>query len=276
MIKSILVALDGSAHAAAARDHAVELARLYQAKVIGLHVLDVRLLEMPPYLEYSYEGIPLTPLPSEMLEGFRQKADKVLVGFREAMNATGVPTDARLEEGVPAETIAELGDAADLVVMGKRGEHARWGRDLLGATTEGVVRRIKTPVLLTERDAVPLAEVVLLYDGSHPANRALKLAADLVSHAGLGLRVMTAADDLDHAGKVQRDARDYLDAFDFAVEYRLRTGDAVLAVLQELEDDPAGLVVMGSQGRSLLRRLVLGSTAEELMRSIDVPVLLAP
>src|SRR5665811_45114 len=51
MIKSILVGVDASTQAAAAREHAVELARAYQARVVGVHVLDVRLLEMPPYLE---------------------------------------------------------------------------------------------------------------------------------------------------------------------------------------------------------------------------------
>ena len=63
MIKSILVAVDASPYADAARAHAVALAKLYGARVVGVHVLDVRLLEMPPYLDYTYEGIPLTPMP---------------------------------------------------------------------------------------------------------------------------------------------------------------------------------------------------------------------
>jgi nucleotide-binding universal stress UspA family protein len=54
MIRSILVAVDSSAFARAAVEHAVEMSRLYQARITGPYVLDVRYLEMPPSLDYSY------------------------------------------------------------------------------------------------------------------------------------------------------------------------------------------------------------------------------
>ena len=52
MIKSLLVAVDSSAHARVALEHALDLARAYQARVTGLNVLDIRYVEMPPYLDY--------------------------------------------------------------------------------------------------------------------------------------------------------------------------------------------------------------------------------
>ena len=65
MINSLLVPLDSSAHARAAVEHALELGKAFHARVAGLHVLDVRYLEMPPYLDYSYtfEAVPpwITP-----------------------------------------------------------------------------------------------------------------------------------------------------------------------------------------------------------------------
>ncbi len=73
--------------------------------------------------------------------------------------------------------IADLGNTYDLVVMGKRGEHAKWGRDLLGSTAESVARRSATPVLLVEERALSMTRVLVLFDGSHSANRGLKVAA---------------------------------------------------------------------------------------------------
>lgn len=275
MIKSILVGVDASAPAAAAREHAVRLAREYEARVVGLHVLDVRLLEMPPYLEYSYEGIPLIPMPVEILEGFREKGERVLEEFRRSAGGQGVAVESRLEEGVPSETIADLGRTHDLIVIGKRGEHARFGRDLLGSTSEAVVRRASSPVWLAEEPAAAIEHILLLFDGSPPAGRALKLAADVATHLGSTLRVLTVGEDEAHASMVQDDARSYLSAFDLAGEFRLATGEVVAATMEHVEEEPVDLVVMGKQGHSLIRRLILGSTSEQLMREIDVPLLLA-
>ncbi len=276
MIKSILVAVDASPYSDAARAHAVALAKLYGARIVGMHVLDVRLLEMPPYLDYTYEGIPLTPMPLKILEGFRSKGDRVLTDFREAVEAAGVPVDALMEEGVPADTIAHLGDGHDLIIMGKRGEHARWGKDMLGSITEGVARRTTTPLLLTEEKPVEVRSLLLLYDGSHAAHLALKLSADVASHCGASVRVLTAGDDLEKAGAVQEEARTYLEAYTLPVTWRVEVGEVVMATLADLEDEPVDLVVMGTKGHSFLRRLVMGSASEQLMRDVDAPVLLVP
>jgi nucleotide-binding universal stress UspA family protein len=276
MMKSILVAVDASPYSDAARIHAVALAKLYGARVVGVHVLDVRLLEMPPYLDYTYEGIPLTPMPLEILEGFRTKGDRALTLFREAAEAAGVPVEALMEEGVPADTIADLGDEHDLIVMGKRGEHARWGKDMLGSIAEGVARRATTPVLLTEEKPVEVRSLLVLFDGSHAAHRALKLGADVASHCGASVRVLTAGDDQAKAGAVQEEAHTYLEAFTLPVTWRLETGEVVMAAMADLENEPSDLVVMGTKGHSFLRRLVMGSVTEQLMRDVTVPVLLAP
>ncbi|MBU2601272.1 MAG: universal stress protein [Actinobacteria bacterium] len=276
MIKSILVAVDASAPAAAGREHAVQLAGLYGARVVGLYVLDVRLLEMPPYLEYSYEGIPLIPMPTEILEGFREKGERVLEEFRRSVEGRGVKVECRLEEGVPAEAIADLGATHDLVVLGKRGEHAKWGKDLLGSTTEAVIRRSVSPVLLAEQEAGSFERMLLLFDGSPAGTHALKLAADLASHVKSSLQVLTVGEDERQAAEIQGGARSYLSAFELDPRFVLAQGEPVMAALGHLEEEPADLVVMGMQGHSLLRRLILGSTTEQLMREMPMPVLLTP
>lgn len=275
MIKSIMVGVDASAPAAAAREHALRLAQAYEARVVGLHVLDVRLLEMPPYLEYSYEGIPLIPMPAEILEGFREKGERALEEFRRSAEGRGVMVESRIEEGIPAETIADLGRTHDLIVVGKRGEHARYGRDLLGSTAEAVVRRASSPVWLAEEEASDVKSILLLFDGSPPAGRALKLAADVATHLGSAMRVFTVGEDETQASEVQAGAQSYLSAFDLQCEFRLAVGEVVSTTMAHLEAEPVGLVVMGKQGHSLIRRLILGSTSEQLMREISAPVLLA-
>lgn len=278
MIKSILLAADASQHASAAREHALELATQYGARLTIVNVLDVRLLEMPPYLDYAYpfETIPIAQFPLELLESFRVKAERVLEDARLAAEDKGIQVELRLEEGIPGEVLAELGDTRDLIVIGKRGEHARWGKDLLGTVTEELVRRTTTPVLLAEAEYRPLRSFLVLYDGSHPSNQALKLSADMASHSRVSLEVMTAGRSLEEAAAVQQEARNYLSAFDMGVAYREVEGAVEARALEEVEAEPIDLVVIGKKGYSVLHRLVLGSSAETLMRELPTPVLLVP
>jgi nucleotide-binding universal stress UspA family protein len=278
MINSVLVPIDSSAHAHAALEHALELGRAYRSRIAGLYVLDIRYLEMPPYLDYSYafEAVPPTFAALDVMEKFRIKSEHLLNDVRESVERAGLSAETRTEEGVPSQVIADVGGAYDLIAMGKRGEHAKWGRDLLGSTAENVVRRSATPVLLAESTSRPMNKALVLFDGSHSANRALKLAADLALHTGVELKILTADDDAVRGRVTQEEARSYLGPLSLQATYALMPGRAVKAAIGVLDHDPADIVVLGMRGHSALHHLILGSTAEQLMRSVELPVLLAP
>jgi nucleotide-binding universal stress UspA family protein len=57
------------------------------------------------------------------------------------------------------------------------------------------------------------------------------------------------------------------------VEYRLQEGDPATAILGVAEETNADLVVMGTHGRTGLRRLLMGSVAEQVVRKASRPVL---
>lgn len=278
MIRSILVAVDSSAHARAALEHAVEMGQLYQARMTGLYVLDIRYLEMPPSLDYSYtfEAVPPTVVPPDVLEKFRVKSERILGDFRKEIERAGLPVETRVEEGVPGQVIADLGGTRDLVVMGKRGEHAKWGRDLLGSTAEAVARRSATPVLLVEEKSHPVKKALVLFDGSHPANRGLKLAADLATRAAVELRVLTVNDEAERGRATLDEAKAYLEPLGLKAAYSVLPGRVAKTVAFSLSDDPADLVILGMRGHSPLRHFILGRTTEQVMRSVGLPVLLVP
>ena len=278
MLNSILVPIDSSVHSRAALEHTADLGRAYRARVTGLHVLDIRYLEMPPYLDYSYtfEAMPPTIAPVEVMEKFRVRSERLLNDFREAVERAGLAVETRAEEGVPGQVIADIGAAHDLIVMGKRGEHAKWGRDLLGSTAESVIRHSATPVFVVEAKSRQLKSALVLFDGSHPANRALKLAADLAFRSHLALRVLTVDDDAGRGEATQGEAKSYLQPLGLRATYRVAPGRTAKVASSALEDDPADMVILGRRGHSALHDLILGSTAEHLLRSLALPILLVP
>jgi nucleotide-binding universal stress UspA family protein len=57
------------------------------------------------------------------------------------------------------------------------------------------------------------------------------------------------------------------------VERQLVEGDAAKEILQLAEEEGCNVIVMGTQGRTGLTRLLLGSVAEKVMRGAKCPVL---
>jgi nucleotide-binding universal stress UspA family protein len=241
-------------------------------------VLDIRYLEMPPYLDYSYafEAVPPTLAPLDVMEKFRAKSEHILGDVRDVVGKAGLSVETRTEEGVPGQVIADLGDSHDLVVMGKRGEHAKWGRDLLGSTAESVVRRSATPVLLVEEAARPVKKALVLFDGSHPAKRGLKLACDIAERGTIGLKVLTVDDDEQRGRETLDDARASREPRAVEAAYSVMSGRPAKAAAAALAEEPADLVILGMRGHSSLRKLILGRTAELVMRSVELPVLMVP
>ena len=52
----------------------------------------------------------------------------------------------------------------------------------------------------------------------------------------------------------------------------VETGIAHREIVDYVENNDIGLVVMGSWGRSNFEEMLLGSTADKVVRSLDVPV----
>jgi len=58
------------------------------------------------------------------------------------------------------------------------------------------------------------------------------------------------------------------------VEHRLLEGEPAWQILRLARETGCDLIVMGTHGRRGLRRLLMGSVAEKVVRESDVPVLL--
>jgi nucleotide-binding universal stress UspA family protein len=142
MYDRILVATDGSDGAAAATEHAVDIAATYGGTIHALYVIDVRMSPISTGMDRD-----------EVLAMYEASDDDPPAGVLDRAAARDVPAVEAVRVGVPHEAICEYVDenAVDLVVMGTRGEtgleHA-----LVGSTTERVVRTADVPVLAVHED----------------------------------------------------------------------------------------------------------------------------
>jgi nucleotide-binding universal stress UspA family protein len=278
MIKTVLVGLDGSQHADAALEHALWLAARVQARVFGVHVLDIVAIEgsflhdvsgslgFEPYLDFS----------SKMREVLTERGHVILEAFRAKCAARGLACDTAMPVGIVANELSDQARTADVVVIGHRGVNEQFSTGLLGSTTESVARKSPKPVLVTPLAFAPITKPLLAYDGSQRASAALQAAAEVATALQLPLTVLhVARDETIDAERVLAEARRYLDAAGVAITLRVVSGPPHERIVEAIRDGGHDLLFIGAYGHARLIEMVLGSTTEFVLRNAPCPVFLA-
>ncbi len=139
MYETILVPTDGSELSMAAAEEAIELANA-EGTVHALSVLE----ELPMYKQ-SGRGAKIEEDTSEAKAALTEATDQI----EELADDAGVECTTAVAEGVPHREIVSYAEEidAETIVMGKRGRGAAAG-DILGSTTERVVERTSTMVVV--------------------------------------------------------------------------------------------------------------------------------
>jgi nucleotide-binding universal stress UspA family protein len=116
--------------------------------------------------------------------------------------------------------------------------------------------------------------VVVAFDGSPGARKALARLAQHPLVAGLPVLVAMVAPDTTLARQQLRDAQVALQAAGAMAETELVTGKPQQVLPDLVKRQAPALLVMGAFGHSRLRQLLFGSTTTSLLRLSDVPVLI--
>jgi nucleotide-binding universal stress UspA family protein len=115
--------------------------------------------------------------------------------------------------------------------------------------------------------------VVVGYDGSEAAKRALDRAADLVNGYGSTLAVVSVVGRDGAAGGAAAEARERLLARHVSARYLEPRGDAAELLLDTATDLGADLLVVGRRDHNALQRLVLGSVSTKILHRAPCDVL---
>jgi len=271
MIKRILLATDGSKPALAAEKLASWLAYEAEAGLEVLYVRDIRLIRMPELMDWGAISIPMPVYHEEIEKVLTARAEVVLERVRREAEKAGVKVEPVIRTGVPYQVIDEEARTADLVVIGRAGEASGHEATGLGSTTERVVRTSPTPVVVAALEPNRPQRVLLAYDGSDPATRALHIAAELAADLDLPATVLTVHDDPLKAEELAAEAASYLEDHGVTTEVETAGGEPDERILEA--QSPNDLLAMGAFGKGLIRNLLLGSTAEVVLRRAVGPVL---
>lgn len=284
----ILLATDGSKDAELAWRAALGLANATGSE---LHVVHVG---HPPYPAPDYPAY-----YEEVLRAVEREARELLDGqVKKIEEAGGVVAEAHLRMGRRDQEIVRLGEelGAGLIVMGSRGLGGlRW--TLLGSVSDSVVRHAHCPVLVVreykrERAAFFPTKILAAVDGSKEATAAARVAVELSEKTGSELHVAHAWQPLPHYAypglapeayhpPYEEGAREILEeqverikaAGGTVAQAHLRPGAAANEIVDLAEDVRAGLIVVGSRGLGGIKRALMGSVSDSVVRHAHCPVL---
>jgi nucleotide-binding universal stress UspA family protein len=287
MFRRILVPVDYSAPSEAALAFARVTARMFDAHLHVLHVLDPIFLRAVVSNAQDRRAAALRRLHDHLGEEDHQRFQAVT-----AVEESSVPAD-------EIERYAKQQDI-DLIVMGTHG-HRGVAHALLGSVAERVVRVAPCPVITVREpkgahDAgwTPPARILVPTDFSPPSDRALEHARVLARRSGASIHLLHVLEDLVdtasfgtevfvpdapeiHAARLQAarerlTARANAAAGDPPVTTEVVVGAGARTIVRYAAEQPFDLIVMGTHGRTGLAHLIMGSVAEAVVRTANCPV----
>lgn len=142
MFSRILVGLDGSDYSLRALDFAIDLAKKYQSQLVLVHVVMRQIYAINPPEAGILAG-------TAIVRELETEGKTILTQGEEKVKAQGLPVEARLRQGVPAEELlrAAADEKTDLMVLGSRGL-SQVRAFLLGSVSDKVSHHAKCPTLI--------------------------------------------------------------------------------------------------------------------------------
>ena len=277
MFKTILVPIDTSDTSLVAVDYAIELSRSFNSEIIGISIIDIKKLAGPFMrdLGTSIGGmVPYGDFQQNVRKFLEDTCTAALDELEGKCDSAGIPCTRTIKEGVVSREIVESAKRCDMISMGMAGEHAFWRDALLGSNLESVARQTHKPILVTPEEYKRITKILVAYDGSSFASKALNAGAEIAQQMQLPLTVITVSEDKKSGEGILSQATEILKDYDITLEKALEGGETVDAILGFCKKGSYDLLVIGAYGHSKIRELILGNTTVQLMRKVTCPVLL--
>lgn len=286
MIKSILIPIDGSPSSKSVLEIGLSIAEVSRAKIKVLYVEDMlRLLEWQPVelmaaavttSSYIPHGRP-TVEQVEIEKEFMQEESYLSKLFEDVFSKTNLEKMFLTKRGKVDEVIVNYSKTVDLVIIGKRSSKT-FPRDSKepGPVTENLLRHTTRPVMVVPEGAKLNKHVLIGYDGSKTAQRALSIGALFATLFKSKVTVVSVTDDIDKADKPLSEAKEFLAPYNLDVDYVVDfdSSEPWNAILEQASNFKVGLIAIGAYGENKLLELIFGSTTKQVLTQAQCPVLL--
>lgn len=238
----------------------------------------------------------VTVVPSNVHSGmpgmkFQKRRKESLRRYRSLIEDAGFTVETHVVRGTPHRRINGIADsvAADLILVGSRGKSPLENR-IIGSTARNLARTAVVPLLVDriergvdDPDTIRrhlFERTLFATDFSENAERAFQ-AFEYLQHATAEVTLVHVESPKDDTGDDDVESQlsalaERLDEWGLNAHTEVRRGDPADEILAAEDAHNPSTLLLGSRGRSRLRRLLLGSVSEDVVARATGNVFLVP
>ncbi len=275
--KTVVVHVNSSADTERRVRLAGQIARMSKGHLVGSAMSGIS-----RYLYADHATAMGVSMAAQCMDEARENARANLKRFESQCQMLDLPSvEARLIDDLAADGLVLQSRYGDLVVLGQVNPDDPIS-PMEEETPEYVAMNSARPVLVVPYAGhfeAPFKRVLVAWDGSMEATRAVTAAIPLLQQAGkVTLAVFNALRQPDtHGSEPGADIALYLARHDVKVEVssQVTAIDIGSALLSFAADIDADLLVMGCYGHSRFREIMLGGATRTILQTMTLPVLMA-
>ena len=281
-MKKIIVGIDGSKESFNSYNCVAAFFPHKKIEIEAVFVVDERKTQIPfiysgAAYDVAYERLYI-PVDQELKDFYEKlnKDNKIFAAKCIKICAdidlgSNVFQDGTVLEGEPSEILLKCSKEADLLVLGQRGENSAFKRELIGSTSEDLIRRAEVPVLICPGKDAGLNRVLIVHEGSSSSENAIKYYIDNLCLSNSKLIVLITG----HFDEIKANMEGNLKILkDKGVDviFEQCNGHAAGKALELMDTYSIETVILGSHGKHKLTEYLLGGVTIHIIRKSTLPV----
>jgi nucleotide-binding universal stress UspA family protein len=279
----VLACIDGSILSEAVCDYAAWIAQRVDAPLKLLHVIDHH-PETAATLDLSGNiGLGSQEQLLEQLTAVEQQRSKLrlqqgkllLQAAKDRVIQAGIANpDSNQRHGSLVESLIELEDSIRVLVIGIRGKVHENRPDKIGAKLESIIRSLHKPILVVNEAFKAPQRIMIAYDGSKAADKAIDMVATSPLYKGLTCHLVSVGKDDDKGQLLESAAGKLLNAGGIDVVAKRLAGKPEQVLCEYQQDQAIDMTVMGAFSHTRIHDLLLGSFTAKMLMQSKKPLLL--
>lgn len=277
-MNKVLVCLDGSKLSQAVCDYAIVIAKKLDLPLVLLNVVEhfniSNKVNLSGNIGLGAKDDLLEELANEeMLQSKQQiaKGKTVLKQMQEYVVSKGLNDCITLQKhGTLYETLDELSGDLKIAIIGLKGENS----STVGSHIEELIRTVNIPILLVNQEFKPINSILMAYDGSEYANKAIEIAIKNPIFPNVKRDIVNVNKDSSVSNNLLNKAKQLFLQANIEVKTTSLLEDNIEALLKYQEENNLDIIAMGAYSHNRFRSAIFGSKTSKMLSKAKVPLLL--
>jgi nucleotide-binding universal stress UspA family protein len=276
--ETILACVDGSTYSEAVRDYGVHFAKSTKIPLTLFNTVE----HFKPRQSRDLSGNITLGGRDELLEFLveedhdKSKADinfgrQILENLKSTI-PEGIAITSLQRHGNLFENVQDLEPKMRMLILGLSGQKHEGQDRVVGEQVEEVIRSLHVPILLVNSSFVEPKKVMIAYDGSDSAKKALEAVVKTPLLGDVERHIVCAQSTSKKANETLEEAKKLANNEDMI--YAPLEGEAIQKLCEYQENNDIHMIAMGAFSHNRLRDKLFGSFTAKMIAGASVPLLL--